>query len=101
VIVYKFHVEGIGLFPTEADSVLVVHSNAVLSRSIAGESLKPIPGNRTKIKERRRRMYVVQFAFGHLCDSLEAPAEFAMEDLPGLRIAKRPNHTPEDTTVSR
>jgi hypothetical protein len=44
VIVHDFYFEGIPIFPTEADSPLVIDPNAVLARSVTIKLLQAVAG---------------------------------------------------------
>jgi hypothetical protein len=43
VVVRDFDIVGMVLLPSEADPVLIIHPDAVLSRSLAAQSLQTIP----------------------------------------------------------
>ena len=92
MVVHNLHVNGIGLNPTEADSPLIVYSNAILHQPIAGESLQPVPGNRSQIGD-GRRVDLIEPSLRHWGNALEPTAELATEDLLGLLVAEGPNHS--------
>ena len=48
MIIKDFYVMGIAAFPNEADTPLIVNSNAMLPRSIAFQFFKPVRGRDTQ-----------------------------------------------------
>jgi hypothetical protein len=49
VIVGDFHIEGITVFPAEANPPLIVDPDAVLTLSIPGKPFEAIPGRHSQI----------------------------------------------------
>jgi hypothetical protein len=92
MVVRYFDLKGIRLDPAEADPPLVVHPNAELPQPVAGERLQTIARYRSKIRNGRRCMDLVELALRDVGDPLKPPAELAPEDPLGVPIPKRPDH---------
>jgi len=56
VIVHDLHIVSVPLVPDEADAILIVDPNAVLSTPIACERLEPVAGECRKVTEVVGRM---------------------------------------------
>jgi hypothetical protein len=56
VIVHDLHSVSVPVVPYEADAILIVDPNAVLSTSIACERLEPVAGECRKVTEVVGRM---------------------------------------------
>jgi hypothetical protein len=95
VIVGDLHIEGITVFPSEADPPLVVDPDAVLSFPIAGKLLQTIPGRNSQVAQRISRVEHEELPQGRAVNTLrKAPRALAIEDSLGLRVSKAPNHGP-------
>ena len=93
VIVDDLHIVSVAIVPDEADAVLIVDPNAVLTTSIARERLEPVAGERRQVSKLASRMKVLEFALGNPCHFLQAAAELAREERLGFGILERPNHS--------
>jgi hypothetical protein len=87
VVVRYFDFKGIRLDPAEADPHLVVHPNTELSQPIAPEGFQTNSRCRSKIRNRRSRVGLIQLSLRDVGDPLEPPAELAPEDSLGGRPA--------------
>jgi hypothetical protein len=93
MVVHNLYVHGIRFNPTEADSPLVVYSNAVLTYPIAGEGLQTVPRNRSQIGDRHGCMDLIQLSLRNSGNMLEPAAEFPTEDGLALLVPERPDHS--------
>jgi hypothetical protein len=100
MVVHDLNLKGIRFHPAEAYPPLVVHPNAVLPQAIAGERLQTIPGNRSEIEYRRRRMDLIQFSLGDACNPLKLPAELPPEIFP-VSLSRNDRIKIQITTVPR
>lgn len=78
--------------PDEADAVLVVDPDAVLSSSIAGQRFEPIARERAQIPESARRVHLQQLSLGHPCNTTETATDSSGKQRLGFLVAKRANH---------
>jgi len=85
--------KGIRFNPAEADPPLLVDPNAVLPQAIAVEGLQAIPWNRSEIGNHHRRMNMIELSFCRAGNALKPLADLAPEDLLGLLVPERPNHS--------
>jgi hypothetical protein len=93
VIVSDLDVGRSGSTPAEADPLLVVDPDAVLSRPISPESLEPIPGRHPQIVERLRSIDDQQLPIRHpLQIRAEPPHALTPPDPFRVRIGERPDH---------
>jgi hypothetical protein len=92
MIVNNFDASGVETGPAEADPPLVVDSNGMLSQSIAGEGLKMISRDCTKIGQSAGGMKLIEPPLRHLRNGLEPPAELATKNLLRLFVPERPDH---------
>ena len=86
MVICNLNINGIGLYPAEADPPLVIDPDAALPRAIARQGLETVSRNRAQIGEQRRSMNLVQLPFRRRSDTLELPAELASEHLFGLFV---------------
>jgi hypothetical protein len=63
VVIHNLHIVRLTLDPAKDDSPLVVDANAVESRPITLEQLKPIPGRRPKIQQGMDSVQEVELAY--------------------------------------
>lgn len=93
MIIDYLDIQCIATDPTEANPPLVVDPNAVLLHPVAGKNLQPVPSNSAQIGNGRGRMHLVELAFCHRGDTLKPPAKLTPEDLLGLPVPERPDHS--------
>ena len=93
MIVDYLDLKSVAINPTEANPPLVVDPNAVPPYPITGEDLQPIPSNCSQIGNGRGRMHLIELALCHRGNTLKLPAELAPEDLFGLPVPERPDHS--------
>jgi len=79
--------------PHEADAVLIVDPNAVLTTTIARKRLQPVTGKRRQIPKLASRMELLQLALRNPCHLLQTSAEPPREERLGFGIPERPNHS--------
>ncbi len=79
VLVHDFHVFGTPVRPDETNSVLVVDPNAVLTISVAPQSLQAIAWRHPKILQPLYRFQDLQLAPRCTFDALKAPNETIIE----------------------
>ena len=91
MVVRYLDLTGIRLDPSEADPPLVVHPNAELPQPVAREGLQTVSRYRSKIRNRRSRVDLIQLSLRDVGDPLEPPAELAVEDPLGVLVPKRPD----------
>ena len=92
VIVHDLHIVSVPVVPYEADAILIVDPNAVLSTSIACERLEPVAGECRKVTEVVGRMYLLKLPLSNTSDLLQPAAEPAREERLGFGVFERPNH---------
>jgi hypothetical protein len=80
-------------FPSEANSVLVIDTNAALSRAVSFQHLQAVRGRRCQIAKLFGAVDLDQPAEGHTGELLESPDPPALENRLGLMIAKRADQT--------
>jgi hypothetical protein len=56
MIVGQFHIMCVAVFPAEADSVLIVHTDAELSSPIASQRFEVVAGRNPQLIERPHAM---------------------------------------------
>ena len=93
MIIDYLYIQSISTDPAEANPPLVVDPNAVPFNPVAGKNLQPVPSNRAQIGNGRGRMYLVELAFCHRGNALKPPAKLTPEDLLGLPVPERPDHS--------
>ena len=93
MIVDYLDLKSVAINPTKANPPLVVDPNAVPPHPITGEDLQTIPSNGSQIGNGRGRMHLIELAFCHGGNTLKLPAELAPEDLLGLHVPERPDHS--------
>ncbi len=93
MIIHNLYVLRLAFLPSEADSVLVIYSNTMLTFSISVQRFKPIARRRKQIAQ---IVCVIQVDELPPSRSLNAPWQLerndALEDLFGFGISKRLDH---------
>jgi hypothetical protein len=100
VIVDDLYVVGVPVVPDEADTVLIVDTNAVLAPSVPRKRFKPVAGESCEVTELASCMQLLQLPLGNTGYLLKPSAEPAREERLGLSIFERPNHLIEGITPS-
>jgi hypothetical protein len=91
MVIDDFHVMGFGVFPAEAEPVLIVDSDAVLAHAFPGHRFQRIAG-RPEVIQAPRRMQLEELPNGGLFDGLKLARPNAFEDLLRFGASKRANH---------
>jgi len=86
-----FRVMGFGVFPAEAEPVLIVDSDAVLAHAFLGHRFQRIVG-RAEVIQAARRMQLEELPNGGLFDGPKLARPNAFEDLLRFGATKRANH---------
>jgi len=93
MVIRDLNVVGISFVPPEADSPLFVDAYAMITGTIAIESLKPVPWRNTEIIKFFRGVEDHKFLPG---DSMQvrgdAPRKTTLKDLLGFFVAERSYH---------
>ncbi len=101
VIVHNLYIVGISIVPDEADAVLIVDPDAVLSTPVTRHCLQAIARERCKIAKLGGCMKVLLLPLSHACNLLQTAAEPADEQSLGLRVLERPNRALSIAITSR
>jgi hypothetical protein len=94
VVVHHFDLLSVAVLPNEADPILVVDPDAVLTTSISTESLEVVAGERAQVVKPVRRVQLHQLALSDPGDAPEAPRRLALEQRLGISAPERPDHRP-------
>jgi hypothetical protein len=92
VIVDDFHIVSIPPLPPEADPILVIDPNTVLSLPVALEGFQP-KSRQIQITERRSGVEDFQSDTCGLLDRLKTPAEFPLQKPLCILVSTRADHT--------
>jgi hypothetical protein len=93
VIIHDFHVEGIALFPVEADSPLIIDPYAVLSGTVPAKHFETISWRHTEVIKGSGIVDHTKLSPGYLLDILrQSPRALSMPDLFGFLCPKTLNH---------
>lgn len=96
VVVGAAHVERVGTFEPEHDSVLVVDAHGVLAFQIAGERVQSISRRHPQVVELPHGIDLIQFAADDRPQGFRDPTGGlridAVPDIPGHVVGQRPNH---------
>ena len=85
MIIGDFHLECVALSPDEADSILIVDPDAVLSCAIALKRFQAIAGEKSKIREHVRDVNLNEFSLNNVSKPIEALGISALKNQ--LRIS--------------
>jgi hypothetical protein len=88
VIIGQFNVVGVPVFPSKADAVLIVHSNAMLPHAAALQGFQTIAWRRPEVSERARPMQQSQAAKRHARDARPSPRSFPVKQFLSVTIAE-------------
>jgi hypothetical protein len=95
VVIRDLDVRSVPVFPSKADTPLIVDPNAHLSCSIAFQGFEPIAGRITQVIDRRRGIKLAQFTKGSILDvPRKLAASLALPNSLGLLRFERPDHPP-------
>ena len=90
------HLERVGAFEPEHDSVLIVHPHRVPAPEVTRERVQPIPGRHLQVVEPSHRVDLVQFPSHdgpeHARDAPSGLAVDAVPDIARRVIGQRPDH---------
>jgi hypothetical protein len=78
--------------PAEADPPLIIDPDAVLSFSVATQSLQPIAGRNPQVIEAGGDLELAQLAASHDRDTLKAPDALSAREGFGVGTPKRTDH---------
>jgi hypothetical protein len=92
VIVHNLCIVGISITPDEADAVLVIDPDAVLSTAVTRQCFQAIARERCEIPQIRGCVELLQLPLSHACNVLQTAAEPGGEQSLGLGVLERPNH---------
>jgi hypothetical protein len=93
MIIRNLHVESVPVFPTEADAVLTVDADAILSGAIALQCLQPVRGRRGQVSKLIRAIDLNQPSQRHSRNLLKSPDTLLIEDRLRVFIAKGADQT--------
>jgi len=93
VIIDDLDIPGGSVLPYEADPVLVVHANAVLSPPVSGQGFQTIPGYTSQIAEGSRGPKKAESLASGSFNIPEFTAAVAFGKCFGFPAAKTPDHT--------
>jgi hypothetical protein len=79
--------------PNEADSILIIHSDAVLSGALAFQGLKPVSRRHSEVAQICARLDLIQFPPSYSLDRLPSAAPPRLKKLPGSSIPEALDHT--------
>jgi hypothetical protein len=88
VIIGQFNFVGVSVFPSKANAVLIVYSNAVLPRPVMPQSFQSIAGGSLQIREAPRPMQQPQTAKRDTSDAGPLPRSFTVKQFLSVTIAE-------------
>ena len=92
MIVHDLHIVSVPVVPDEADAILIVDPNTVLSTPVACERLEPVAWECSKVTEVVGRMKLLKLPLSNTSDLLQPAAEPARVERLGFGVLERPNH---------
>ena len=93
MVIHDFDVMRIGVSPPEADTPLVVDSNAVLTFPVSCQSFQSIAGRNSQIIDRLSSIQHRQLSERRLLYVLaKPPGSFSFEDPPSFSVPEAPDH---------
>jgi len=101
MIIGDFHLECIAVPPDEADSILIVDPDAVLSCAVAFEGFQAITGEKSKIREQMRGVNLNEFSLNNRSKSIESLGILALKNQFRISGSKRSNHVTYYIDVGR
>jgi hypothetical protein len=92
VVVHHFDLLSVAVLPYEADPILVVDPDAVLTTSISTESLEVVARERAQVVKPVRRVQLHQLALSDPGNAPKPPCRMALKERLGVSIPERPDH---------
>jgi hypothetical protein len=92
VVVHHFDLLCVAVLPDEADPILIVDPDAVLSTPISAESLELIAGERAQVVESLCRMQLHELALSDAGNAPKPTRRIAIEERLGVSIPEGPDH---------
>jgi hypothetical protein len=93
VVIGDLDVKSVSLFPTKANSILIVYANAVLTRSISLQTLKTVCRRRSEVTKFFRIVDLNQSAKSNRSNLLEPPHAALLEDRFRVPVVERTDQT--------
>jgi hypothetical protein len=94
MIVVDLYFEGIPITPKEADTVLIVDPDAMLSVAFTFEGFQSISRENRKIRENTSGVNLYEFSLDDLRKAIVAPRVSAVENQLSIFGSERSNHNP-------
>jgi hypothetical protein len=99
MVINNFHFVKLSISPYEADAILLVDPNAVLSFSAATQKLKVISRRHAQIVQIRRVVQVLQLSQGNALDGRRDAAAFPrLIQFPGVCVPEAGDHPGDNIT---
>jgi len=92
VVIHDFDIFGARSGPTEADAVLIVDPDPVLTSAVAAQSFEPVARGHSEVEQPSRNLELPQLAPGNGLDGGEPPDSPALSEPLGLDVTERDNH---------
>jgi hypothetical protein len=92
VVVHDLDLLRFAVFPDEADSILIVDTDAVLPPSITGQSLKVIPGKRAQVVESLGCVKLRELALCYAGDAPKPARRVSLKERLGVAVPEGPDH---------
>jgi hypothetical protein len=92
MIIGDFHLESVALTPYEADPVLIVDPDAVLSCAVSFERFQAIAGEKGKIRKHVGSMDLDELPLDELSKPIEALGISAVKNMLRISGSERSNH---------
>jgi hypothetical protein len=100
VIVHDLNIVCIPFTPNEAETPLVVDSDAIFPCSVAVQSFQAISGRRNQVSQFRGAVQLPKLPARDMLDGLKASDRLPMVKSPGFGGAERLDHDTEHITYS-
>ena len=93
MVIHDLHLEGVSITPDEADSILVIDADAVLSRPVSLEGLQSIARRYSKVLKVLRPVEHEELPQSYPVDaSRKTPGPLSMEQPLGISRLEAPDH---------
>jgi len=99
MIIDDLNFERVAVTPYEADPILIVNPNAVLSRAVALKLLQAIPGKYRKIRKLSGGMNLDKLSLNDVRKPVKPPRKSALKDQLSIFGSKRSNHALDCMTL--
>ena len=93
VVVSNLNIESVTVFPTEADTVLIVNADAIVSSTIAFQCFQPVRRRRCQVSKLIRAIDLHQPSQRHSRNLLKSTDALLMEDRLRVFITKGADQT--------